>query len=907
VVDGVPTRVADIDRLWNAEGTNLENVLLPYDFFRRDPEYDRDRPLIVTKDGGLLALFAMDGVDPEPLGEERLAAVSAGMRRALEVFNGGSLEGEWSEGAWEVQNIFTRSQGRAPLIPAPKRDSAALRLLTDGINAHWQARLVFVDDVVWAIKFVPRNRDRRSFVRLLVSDIWEPFRGATSPVLRLTELRAQARFVRRVLELFQDNVRAVVTRRPRMDLGLRWLSENQSYGVLWRQVNRRGDDPPALRHDLPLLSQVAGSYRDDSGTHYEIDGQPTRILTWKMPPEVSVAYLFSGLQTDLRFPFTVVQNFSSVHFGRMSRGLLGLSLREKMAAAMARHRESAEFVREASALTDAVFADRACVFHWYFAVIVAGSDIHELESRVAKVSTYMKRLRGSEVLEERENRVLGELATLPGNSRYGLRYNVVTSRNAGDLAMVYRLSSGDRDPFLLFGDRQGGVFSYSLFSRGEPSWSKAVLGPPGSGKSVMLQSFLLGNATHPSQGYVIDRGNSFGPLFELLSRESPADVAVMRFQGGAFQFNPLPLVWALEEKARQIAAGTHQLALEDGTRVPCPVADAKVFFEAWLEGLLGQGDLLSMDRKNRLDRALKGASGKGGFFKDFEIQCRRFIEDRRRGAGGPPPRPLWNLLTHLRSDAPEFVPAVELWTRAPRDRFFDSGEDTVQTAKYVYFELTGLESDPLVAVPFVMALMGTVWRRVQDPSVIHERKAVIIDEAWSFLAHPAFLRVVDEMFRTIRKFNGFVTLATQSPLDVQQGNARKLLQTMSEVFLYRGFSVSDDFLSDDLELAPHQIEQLRTLREDDQRREVFYVSRRGMNRILSVEIPPALYWFVTTDSQDKHWRTVFCRWLGLSEGIAHLVKACDGRTIVNGSDRIERVCRYARELGLSEKEHRTWV
>ena len=105
------------------------------------------------------------------------------------------------------------------------------------------------------------------------------------------------------------------------------------------------------------------------------------------------------------------------------------------------------------------------------------------------------------------------------------------------------------------------------------------------------------------------------------------------------------------------------------------------------------------------------------------------------------------------------------------------------------------------------------------------------------------------MFRTIRKFNGFVTLATQSPLDVQQGNARKLLQTMSEVFLYRGFSVSDAFLSQDLELSPHQIEQLKDLREDDQRREVFYASRRGMNRILSVEIPPALYWFVTTDGQ----------------------------------------------------------
>ena len=40
-------------------------------------------------------------------------------------------------------------------------------------------------------------------------------------------------------------------------------------------------------------------------------------------------------------------------------------------------------------------------------------------------------------------------------------------------------------------------------------------------QAVMLQSFLAGNAAYPSQGYVVDWGNSFGPLSELPSRESP--------------------------------------------------------------------------------------------------------------------------------------------------------------------------------------------------------------------------------------------------------------------------------------------------------------------------------------------------------------------------------------------------
>ena len=352
-----------------------------------------------------------------------------------------------------------------------------------------------------------------------------------------------------------------------------------------------------------------------------------------MPPEVSVAYLFSGLQSDLRFPFTVVQNFTSVDFRRMSQGILGLSLREKMAVAMARHRESAEFVREASALTEAVFSEKACVFHWYFAIVVSGADLHELESRVSKISTYMKRLRGSEVLEERENRVLGELATLPGNSRYGLRYNVVTSRNAG--------RPGHGLPALVQGTAIPSSCSAivrvaSTRTRCSPGESRAgarrcSARPGRASRSCCSRSCW---ATPPSRPRATSSTGETPSVRSSSCSPARARATWPSCASRAARSSSIRCPWSgrWRRRARQMAAGTYQLALEDGSRIPCPVAEAKVFFEAWLEGLLGQGDMLPMDRKNRLDRALKGASGKGGFFKDFEIQCRRYIEDRRRGA-----------------------------------------------------------------------------------------------------------------------------------------------------------------------------------------------------------------------------------------------------------------------------------
>jgi hypothetical protein len=891
---GLPDRLAALDRAWNADSGQLESELLLHDFFRREDGYTSERPLILCRDGGLMALYSMDGIDPEPLGEDGLEGASNAVRRAMEVLNPQNADGEWRHGSWEVQNIWTRSLGAAPTLAAPTRDSAALRYLVDASNAYWQERVVFVDEILWAFKFLPRYRERSRFSW----KTWKLRDATAEAVLKLRDLQAQARMVRRTLRVMEENLLGFVCRRPKMGFGVRALSEVDAYKALWRVVNRRWGEPVALRDDVPLVAQIALSQRDDTGENYLVNARPAKVLTWKMPPKQSAAYLLARMQNEIRFPVTVTQTFRALDSAVIGPRVARLA---NFAAALAgRHRESAEYLAEARDFLGSVRSDGACPFNWSFSVLVQGQNAAEVEDRATKVATQLKMLNGAEVMEERDARALAEIAGLPGNGQFNLRSNIITSQNVGDLAMVYRLSSGDKTPFLLFGDRKGGVFGYSLFTRREPSWNKAVLGLPGSGKSMLMNSFLLGNANFDSQGYVLDKGNSFGPIFELLAAEMPDNVAVMRLRGGDFRFNPFPLVWALQERDRQREAGTYRMALEGGDTVSCPVEDARTFFESWLDALVGQGTVLAPTAKNRLDRALKGPTGDGGFFRDYENQCRAYLEGVKKygpGVGMSPPRPLSALLTHLRNEAPELVPAVELWTRAPRDRYFDSGIDSVASAKYIYFELTGLEDDPLLAVPFVTALMGSVWKRIQNPRLVREKKCVIVDEAWSFLAHPSFFRVVEEMFRTIRKFNGFVVLSTQTPKDLKDGNARKLLQSMSEVFLYRGFS-EPTFMEQDLRLTEHHRRVHEGLREDDQRREVYYVSGGGLNRVLSVEISPALYWFATTDGDDKHWRNVFCQRFGLAEGVEHLVRACDGRTIAGGELRLQKVAAYAAKLGL---------
>jgi hypothetical protein len=879
-------------RNWNDLESNLENEVLFYDFFRREEGYDPSRPLILCKNHGLLALYRMDGLDPEPLGEEGIEMAANAVRRAMDAFNPENQDGEFRGGTWEVQNIFQRRRGLPPTLTTPSRDSAALRFLCESTADYWARRVIYQEEIIWAIHFIPRSRE---------NDRWRLRNATQAALIRLEELRAQARFVRRVLKTFEENLLAFQTARPRMGFGLHMLDEEACHQVLYRLTNRVDTEPPQLDSRLPLVTQACASHRDSSDRVYRINDRPTKVLTWKVPPRISVGYVFRRFQDELGFPFTITQTWRSLEFARMAGRI---ELFQGFAGALAsRQRDAAEYEAEAKHFLGTIRTEGATPFNWYFNLLVDGESLTELEDRAAKVQTQMKMIFGADCQEEGpRHRVFADLGSIPGNGSYCQRFNLVTSLNVGDSAFLFRLGAGDRKPFMILGDRKGGVYSYSLFTPHEPSWNKAVLGLPGSGKSLLMNMFLVGNAMFPSQGYVLDKGNSYGPIFELMAQEMPGEVAVMRIRGGQFQFNPCPLAWALQEKERQEREGIYKRELPEGGYLPCPVEQAKLFFEAWLDALVGQGRALEPAQKNLLDRALKGgeASGRGGFFRDFENQCRQYLRALEKDPASklPSPRPLTSLLTFLRAEAPQFVDSVELWTRAPRDQFFDSGVDTVSSAKYVYFELEGIEDDPLLARPFVSALMGVIWNRIINPSTLHERKIVIIDEAWAFLADPSFFAVVEMMFRTIRKFNGFVVLSTQTPNDIKNGEARKLLQTMAEQFLYKGFS-EPTYFSVDLGLSEHQKRLFETLQQDERRREVFYWSRRGLTRVLNVEIAPTAYWFATTDAEDKALRTAFFRKFGMVEGTRHLVEACEGRTIPGKELRLRKVQDYAQERGIA--------
>ncbi len=106
---------------------------------------------------------------------------------------------------------------------------------------------------------------------------------------------------------------------------------------------------------------------------------------------------------------------------------------------------------------------------------------------------------------------------------------------------------------------------------------------------------------------------------------------------------------------------------------------------------------------------------------------------------------------------------LEKWCRGKGELgwAFDGEADRVSLdAPFLGFDMTALLDDPDVRGP----AMAYLFHRI-EALVDGRRLVVAIDEFWKALADPAFRGMVNDKLKTIRKRNGALILATQSPRD----------------------------------------------------------------------------------------------------------------------------------------------
>ena len=309
-------------------------------------------------------------------------------------------------------------------------------------------------------------------------------------------------------------------------------------------------------------------------------------------------------------------------------------------------------------------------------------------------------------------------AQLPGNMRLRTRPGAISSRNFAAMASLHNYPAGASQghwgaPLTVFRTTGGTPYRFHLHA---PTGTVTdlgnifVAGPAGSGKTTLVL-FLLAMAERQGAQVVFfdkDRGG------EILAR------AV----GGTYLTLPSGVPSGLAP-LKALGASPRDVA----------------FLKRLVTNLIvDEGEALTPETDRRLEQGLRQLMQLPAEHRSFG-ELRAFLG--QADAEGPGAR-------------------LERWCAGRSLGWvLDNEEDLVSLdARFLGFDMTAVLDDSTARGP----AMAYLFHRV-EALVDGRRLVVAIDEFWKALADPAFRGLVNDKLKTIRKLNGAVILATQSPAD----------------------------------------------------------------------------------------------------------------------------------------------
>nr|WP_255616716.1 VirB4 family type IV secretion/conjugal transfer ATPase [Microvirga puerhi] len=410
----------------------------------------------------------------------------------------------------------------------------------------------------------------------------------------------------------------------------------------------------------------------------------------------------------LPFEFTLTQSFSFM----AQATALGVISRKANQMVSAGDKAVSQLVQLNEA-NDQLVSNEMVMGEHHLVMLVSGESPKAL---LDNISMARARLSAGGAITAREDLALEAAywSQLPGNYSHRARSGAITSRNFAAFSPFHGYLQGEAD-----GNHWGPAVSLLKTTAGSPFFfnfhvgdlgNTLVIGPSGSGKTVTL-NFLTAQA------------EKFGERLVFFDKDRGAELYIR-------------------------AAGGTYLPLKNGKPTGCApfkalelTPDNIVFLSQFVRKLahvegrpLRTQDLLEIDRAIKSLKALPREQ-----------------------------RSIRSLCAHLDpTDEDGLFARLERWKRGgDLGWVFDGEEDSLSLdAQKMGFDVTDFLDNPEIRTPLMMYLFHRI-----EALITGQRITIVIDEFWKILGDAYFVDLVQNKLKTIRKQNGFLVFATQSPQD----------------------------------------------------------------------------------------------------------------------------------------------
>lgn len=709
-----------------------------------------DRETVVTRDGVLLQVIAVDGFCAETADAEALTHLKA--VRDLAIRTLGSSE-------WAITHHILRRKVETTIAP-PVRGAYA-SALDARYGAALSARRLYEDRQYLTLMRRPLQGNAG-----LLEDLGRLFRG-------VGDARAGEADRREAVRALRDATRALIATLERYGPRLLTTIErdgvpmSEPLGFLSALVN--GLLPPGDALALPRADLAAAlparrrifrhETMESRGAAHGDVRYGAAISVRDYPPRTWPGML--DALTALAHEFTLSQSFALVDRPVAIARIGGVQARMRGAE------DAASLAAELSAAADDAAAGRTA-FGLHTVTIVPEADSPDALDRA--VADIVATLGDAGIVAVREDLGLEPAfwAQLPGNFAFAARRALISSANFAGLAALHTRPSGSRTahwgaPLALLETMGGGPYRFS-FHVGDLG-NAVVIGPSGSGKTVLL-NFLVAQTSRIPNARIIfidkDRGaqiaiRALGGRYRVLQPGTPANLS--------------PLTWP------------------DGPA-------QRAFLVQWLARLAQSADSAPVSPQDVA--VLRDA---------VDALAAAPPEARRLSAMAP------LFAGHERAGPAALASRLARWSAGDRAWLFEAGEAAFgplfETHAIEAFDLTHLFADPDARTAALMVLFRAVEESLDGAPTL-----IVLDEGWRLLDDPVFEAQIKDWAKTVRKKNGALVFATQSASDALGSRVGTAIveQSPTQIF-FPNLKADAAAYCDGFGLTARELEIVRTLPE----------------------------------------------------------------------------------------------
>ncbi len=621
---------------------------------------------------------------------------------------------------------------------------------------------------------------------LYLSLLWHPGRD---PAERLASLLPRLRNAQRAtVELDEGSLKHLRDKVTDVTAGLRRfgprvLSLYDQNGILFSEpsevlhqlIGGRREPIPltegrvssAIYSDRVIFGRETVEIRDEGTSRY------AGMFGFKEYPARTRGGMLDGILTA---PFELILTQSFAFRSKTdARTIMGRKQNQMVSALD----KAASQIEELDAAMDELESNRFVLGEHHLTLGVFASSVKDLADNLAKVRSHLTN-GGAVVAREDLGLEAAWWAQLPGNFRYRARSGAITSRNFAALSPFHSYPMGRKD-----GNEWGPAVAMLKTASGSPFYfnfhygdlgNTFVCGPSGAGKTVLLNFMLSQLEKHD-------------PHMVFFDKDRGADLFVR-------------------------AAGGTYLPLKNGLPTGCAPLKA-----------------LELTPENKIFLARFIAKLAGAAARDFAVSDVSDIALAIDGLADLPKeqRTIGALRTFLNNTDPEGIAArLRRWERGgPLGWVFDNEADEIGVgAKFLGYDMTDFLDNEEIRNP----LMAYLFHRVEQ-LIDGRRIIIVIDEFWKALQDESFLDLAQNKLKTIRKQNGLMLFATQSPRDaINSPIAHTIIeQCPTQVFLPNSRGDRDDYVSG-FKLTEREFELVARELSAESRR---FIVKQGHNSVVA--------------------------------------------------------------------------